>query len=203
MSAVNQTTLRPPARPMRRPTPMRLKVVDINAARCGGEFIHQRTIPEACLRGLRMLIQPIVSPMVFACMRMHRRVRRCLPLPVGPWASVRRDIMAALCERAARLRRPSTIRRGRPWLARYALICAAAELETASADETDGKTAVPATARTATDRRRQRCLGDTGYPSLSAPAGLAGGLARKRLRLAWADRPFAPTTWVPRSPHLE
>src|SRR4051794_6046234 len=22
------------------------------------------------------------------------------------------------------------------------------------------------------------------------------------MRLAWADRPFAPTTWVPRSPHL-
>src|SRR5436190_6505252 len=145
MSAVNQTTLRPPARPIRRPTPMRLKLVDISAARCGGEFIHQRTMLEACVRGLRKLIQPIVSPTVRAFMRRHRLVRRCLPLPVGPWARVRRDIIAPLWERAARLRRPSTIRRGRPWLARYALICAAVELETASADETDGKTAVPPT----------------------------------------------------------
>src|SRR3954453_22178819 len=187
MSAVNHTTLRPPARPMRRPTPMRLKVVDISAARCDGEFIHQRTMLEACTDGRRKLIQPMVSPTVLACMRAHRRVRRVRPLPLGPWARVRRDIIAPLCERAARLRRPSMIRRGRPWLARYALIWRAAELDTASADEADGKTAVPpATAKADTDRRRRRCLADTDYPSLSAPAGLAGGLARKRLRLAWA-----------------
>src|SRR3954469_7487109 len=148
MSAVNHTTLRPPARPMRRPTPMRLKVVDISAARCGGEFIHQRTMLEACTDGRRKLIQPMVSPTVLACMRAHRRVRRVRPLPLGPSARARRDTMAPprqrgarrdirapLCERAARLRRPSMIRRGRPWLARYALIWRAAELDTASADE--------------------------------------------------------------------
>ena len=42
---MNQTTLWPPKRPVRRPTPMRLKLADISAARCGGDRIHQRTIP--------------------------------------------------------------------------------------------------------------------------------------------------------------
>src|SRR4051794_18796723 len=122
MSAVNHTTLWPAARPMRRPTPIRLNVLDMSAARCGGEFIHQRTMPAACADGRRKRIHPIVSPTVLAFICMHRRVRRCLPLPLGPWASVRRDIIAELCDRAAWLRRPSTTRRGRPGVPRGGVV---------------------------------------------------------------------------------
>src|SRR5205085_12563049 len=41
-------------------------------------------------------------------------------------------------------------------------------------------------------RRSEGCVGNTGSPSLSAPTGLAGGLARKRCAQPWTDKAFRP-----------
>src|SRR3954469_5679903 len=57
----------------------------------------------------------------------------------------------------------------------------------------EGTTAMDAAAAsTAAGRRSGRCVDNTGCPSLSAPTGLAGGLARKRCARPWTDKALRP-----------
>src|SRR3954454_7463642 len=57
----------------------------------------------------------------------------------------------------------------------------------------EGTTAMDAAAASmAAGRRSGRCVDNTECPSLSAPTGLAGGLARKRCARPWTDKALRP-----------
>src|SRR5437764_1055665 len=131
-------------------------------------------------------------------MRKHRRVSRLRPeLPLAAWERLRLAIMAELWARPARARRPSMTSGRRPRCARSALMLLATWSATGSAARADvawatkAKNAVTAT-RAIAGRRSGGCVGNTGGPSLSAPTGLAGGLARKRCAQPWTDKAFRP-----------
>src|SRR3954469_1275916 len=140
-------------------------------------------------------------------MRRHRRVRRLRPeLPLAAWDRLRlgliaqlreRPIFAELGRRRAAGSRWSSVSARRPCWTRSALMRWATWSDTGSAARADAawttkaKNAVTAI-RAIAGRRSGGCVGNTGGPSLSAPTGLAGGLALKEMRSALDGQGLSP-----------